>query len=90
MTTSSSSSSSSSAGGITVSQAPLDTQVDYVGTTNATYVGNAAPGSATSASVWQIRFITYDGNNNPLTITFANGSGSYTNIWNNRASYTYS
>lgn len=42
------------------------------------------------ASIWQIKFITYDGNNNPTSITFANGTGAFNNIWASRATYAYS
>jgi len=65
-------------------------QVDYNGGLNATYIGYAVPGTVTSASGWQIRFVTYDGNNNPLTITYANGSMGFSFIWANRAGYSYS
>ena len=79
-----------SPGAIQTNQAPYDTQIDYNGGSNATYVGYAAPGTATSASTWQIKFITYDGSNNPLTITYANGSGAFSFQWTLRASYSYS
>jgi len=63
--------------------------------TNLTYIGLARPGSSTSATVWQIRQLTYDGSNNLLSITWpqdSNGKASndYEFIWNNYASYTYS
>lgn len=79
-----------SPGAVPVNQAPYDFQIDYLGGTNASYIGYAIPKSATSAGVWQIRLITYDGNNNPLTGKFANGSGAFSFIWDNRASYSYS
>jgi hypothetical protein len=66
------------------------TEIDYVSGTNPVYVGMAVPGSALSAAVWQIKKLTYDGNNNVTSVLFAGGSGAFTNIWNNRASYTYS
>jgi len=66
------------------------TEIDYNGGTNAIYIGQANPGTATSAGYWQIKFITYDGNNNPTSITWANGSSNFGFIWNNRASYSYS
>jgi hypothetical protein len=66
----------------------------YTGT-NLIYAGFARPGSSTSAGVWQIFKMSYDGSNNLLTITWpqdANGNASndYQFIWANRASYTYS
>jgi hypothetical protein len=51
------------------------------------YLGQAQPGSSTSAALWQImRIDTSSG----VAITYANGSGDYTNIWNDRASLPYS
>ena len=64
--------------------------IDYVSGTNPIYIGSAVPGTATSDNKWQIKKLTFDGNNNPTAIQFAGGSPSYTNIWDNRASLTYS
>jgi hypothetical protein len=51
------------------------------------YLGEAATGSATSAAVWRIQKInTASG----VQITWAGGSASFTNVWNNRASLSYS
>ncbi len=66
----------------------------YTGT-NLIYKGFARVGSLTSAAVWQIAFLTYDGANNLLTITWpqdANGhaNSDYQFVWDNRATYTYS
>lgn len=47
-------------------------------------------GVASYTPIWQIKFITYDGNSNPTSITLANGTGAFNNIWANRASYAYS
>ena len=69
-------------------------QGQYSGT-NLIYKGFARPGSATSAAVWQIAFLTYDGSNNLTSImwpqnTFGAASNDYQFIWDNRAGYTYS
>lgn len=66
----------------------------YTGT-NLIYRGFARPGSSTSAAVWQIAFMTYDGSNNLLSIQWpqdpnGNASNDYEFIWADRASYTYS
>lgn len=66
----------------------------YTGT-NLIYKGFARPGSSTSAAVWQIALLTYDGSSNLLSITWPqDASGSASNdfqfIWANRATYTYS
>ena len=51
------------------------------------YLGQAEPGTATSEPLWQImRINTATG----VAITYANGSGDYINIWNDRASLPYS
>ncbi len=67
------------------------TLIDYVGGTNAIYVGTAASGVATSFGTdndstkpnWLIQKITYDGNNNPTAIKIGWGK------WDSRASLTY-
>ena len=69
-----------------VEQAPLALQFD-ASASPVLYLGQAQPGTATSASLWQImRIDTTSG----VVITYANGSGAYTNIWNDRASLPYS
>lgn len=67
---------------------------DYTGT-NLIYKGFARQGAATSAAVWQIAKMSYDGSNNLLTILWpqdANGhaSSEFQFVYDNRASYTYS
>lgn len=52
-----------------------------------TYVGNAAPGSPTSGAVWQIKRLNSTAG---LVVEFANGNSDFTNIWDNRASLSYS
>ena len=54
-----------------------------------TYIGEASPGSLTSASVWRIKKITYtDGF--ASSITWAGGVNSFTKEWDDRATYVYS
>ena len=60
----------------------------YDSSGNVEYIGKATPGSATSAAVWQIQKITYDGSD-ATEINFAGGSAEFVNIWDNRATYTY-
>ena len=56
-----------------------------------TYVGKAIPGSATSASVWQICKIDESGTNGvELIITWAEGNKNFDKIWDDRTTYTYS
>ena len=62
---------------------------DYDGSGKVIYTGNAPPGSATSAAKWSIKRFTYSGTN--LTVAeWAGGNNLCVNIWDNRASLTYS
>jgi hypothetical protein len=54
---------------------------------NPLYIGQAKPGSATSAAVWRIKAFTYDGNEAVLTIKFANSSRNFAFVWDDRADY---
>jgi len=60
------------------------TRIETVGTR--TYIGNAAIGSAESASVWQIKVLDTPG----LTKLWADGNDSFDNIWNDHAGLSYS
>lgn len=63
--------------------------IDYVGGTNAIYIGTATTGAAAGDLAWTIQKITYDGNNNPTAIQWASqGVGGL--VWTARATYTYS
>ncbi len=54
-----------------------------------TYVGHADPGTATSAALWRIRRL--DASSDPdLTIMWADGDDSFDNVWDNRATLSYS
>lgn len=53
-----------------------------------TYIGKAEPGSAESAAVWQIKRITISGSE--TITTWADGNVNFDNVWDNRASLTYS
>lgn len=75
---------------LAVRENPFTTALAFDGSNNPIYIGSALQGSAKSASVWQIRKLTYDGSNNVTDIQFANGSPDYNAIWNNRASLSYS
>ena len=68
---------------------PYMQQMDYVGGTNLVYLGMADPGTSTSAAKWRIQQFTYDANNNVTSITCANGSDNFDQVWANRASLTY-
>lgn len=66
---------------------------DYTGN-DLIYKGFARPGSATSAAVWQIAKMAYDGSHNLTSIKWPEDSNSHASsdyqfVWDNRASYTY-
>jgi len=68
--------------------APLTTtQIDEASTT-VTYVGEAKIASSTSSAVWQIIKIEKSGN--VTSIKYADGDKRYNNVWDNRASLSYS
>lgn len=56
---------------------------------NLIYYGLAAIGSATSAAVWQVRKFAYTGSN-MTSQTWADGDNYFNNIWDDRASLSYS
>lgn len=53
-----------------------------------TYIGQAAPGAATSAASWRIQRMSVSGT--VTTMEYADGDLSFNNIWDNRASLSYS
>lgn len=71
------------------SHADLITKIAYTGT-YPLYIGHAAPGTATTATAWQIQKITYDANNNITDVQFASGSNDYGFAWDSRTGYSYS
>lgn len=73
------------AGIITTQPMEITLIIDEQGTI--TYLGKAKLGTATSDAAWQIRRINFSGTTN--TFQYANGSRRYDQIWDNRASLTY-
>lgn len=53
-----------------------------------TYIGKAVTGTSNGAAAWQVQRITESGA--VLTIEWADGDSSFDNVWNNRASLSYS
>lgn len=56
---------------------------------DAIYIGKAVPGSATSAASWYIEKITLSGGN-PTVAEKVGGIVKFNQIWDNRASLSYS
>jgi hypothetical protein len=55
---------------------------------NFTYIGEATPGTPSSAITWRIKRVEdIDGD---INILWANGSADFNKSWNNRLTYTYS
>ena len=71
-------------------KAKLITQIAYTAGQDIEYVGYAAPGSATSVTVWKIIKIIYDGNDNIVQVLFAGGTRKFDKEWDERATYSYS
>ena len=63
------------------------TEIDVVSAT-VTYVGYADPGTPTSSALWKIKKLT--GTGDDLSVTYADGNSNFDNIWDNRASLSYS
>lgn len=66
---------------------PLTTRIDEASST-VTYIGEAAPGTATSSALWRVKKI--DSTTNPTKIVFADGNDLFDNVWDDRASLSYS
>lgn len=52
------------------------------------YLGNAVAGTATNSATWKIRRITETGDD--AVIEYADGNAAFDNVWDNRASLSYS
>jgi len=76
-------------GNLKVSQDLYTVKIAYLSAGHPEYIGKAAPGSATSAAVWQISKLTYS-NDDVTDVKWAGGSLNFTNIFDNRASLSYS
>lgn len=62
-------------------------QWDQVDPTTA-YLGHALPGTATSAASWRIIRYTFSGDD--IGGAYADGNASFDNVWDDRASLSYS
>jgi len=63
------------------------TKIDDTTTAGVIYIGKAAVGSSAASAVWQIKKL--DTNTLALDKTWAD-SGAFTQVWDNRASLSYS
>lgn len=71
--------------GSAINSAIYDKRLDDTTTLNMIYIGEAVPGTATSAATWRIKRLNVAIG---LIIEWS-GNGDFTQVWNNRASLTY-
>lgn len=76
-------------GAVIVEGKPESTFMDVV-SSSVSYVGKAPAGSLTSNAVWRIFKLTTDTITGSISIMYADGNPNYDNIWDNRASLSYS
>lgn len=74
-------------GSIDVNTASFSSRIDEASST-ITYIGKAVAGTSNSSANWQIYRLTTSGSTS--TIEWADGNTNFDNIWNNRASLSYS
>lgn len=68
---------------------PLLRSLRYDGDSSTTqYVGEAAIGAGTDVACWRIFRLVYTGGS--ITLTWADGNDEFDNVWDNRASLSYS
>lgn len=61
--------------------------IDSTNNDSIMYIGEAAPGSLTSAAVWRIKKVTFVAED--TSITWASGSAAFDKIWDNRLALSY-
>jgi hypothetical protein len=69
-------------------EAPRATRLDIASST-LYYIGVALVGATPASATWQVRRLTFDGSGG-VVIEWADGNTSYDNVWDNRASLSYS
>lgn len=75
--------------GGTVDTPKYQLRMDGTSTTDCTYVGEANVGSATSDACWRIKKID-ETTSDVLIVTWAGTTTAFTQVWDNRASLSYS
>jgi hypothetical protein len=65
-------------------------KIERDGQGNPIYLGTASPGSLVSEAKWQIRQLTFDGQNNLTAMAYANGSSNFDQVWADRGGLSYS
>lgn len=62
---------------------------DFQGGNKLIFLGESEPGVATSLGAWRIRKFTYDGNK-LISVEWADGNGNFDNVYDDRATLSYS
>jgi len=66
-------------------------KVDFVDASDLIYIGEATPGTATSAASWRIQRVnTSDGTDSDIAIEWADGNANFDNVWDDHLTLTYS
>ena len=73
---------------VAVSSLAYTMKLEFNVSGNPIYIGFANPPAGTALPMWAIQKLTWDGDN-PTDIQWANGSASFSFIWNSRGSYNY-
>jgi len=68
---------------------PYQVLIENDGSGNPLYVGESSPGAPSSGATWRIKKIAYSGGY-VVSVKYADGDELFNNIWDNRASLTYS
>ncbi len=68
---------------------PIRRQVKFDGdSATVQYIGESSFGTATSSPTWRISRLSYVGSS--FTLEYADSNDNFDNIWDNRASLSYS
>lgn len=51
------------------------------------YIGEAEPGTDPASALWAIQRVVFDGDD--VEIKWANATNGFTNVWDDRLTYTY-
>jgi len=76
--------------GLASSDSMLSIALAYDNSQRLEYKGRAPAGTAKSAAHWQIQRYFWDATSNLVDILWANGNGAMDQVWDDRASLTYS
>ena len=68
-------------------EVPYDLEIDETSTPNATYIGQADPGTGVATAAWRIKKIDESGG--ATSVNWADGVATFTKVWDDRLTYTY-